>query len=39
MEFDKITENETLWAVRYDNCLDNDICDMDSFKDYITEVY
>lgn len=23
MEFDKITENETLWAVRYDNCLDN----------------
>ncbi len=23
MEFDKITDNENLWAVRYDNCLDN----------------
>ena len=23
MEFNRITENGTLWAVRYDNCLDN----------------
>lgn len=23
MEFDRITENEHLWAVRYDDCLDN----------------
>ncbi len=23
MEFDRITDNENLWAVRYDNCLDN----------------
>ena len=23
MNFDLITENENLWAVRYDNCLDN----------------
>lgn len=23
MEFDRITDNGTLWAVRYDNCLDN----------------
>ena len=23
MKFDLITENGTLWAVRYDNCLDN----------------
>lgn len=23
MEFDQITENGNLWAVRYDNCLDN----------------
>ncbi len=23
MEFDLITENGNLWAVRYDNCLDN----------------
>lgn len=23
MNFDRITDNENLWAVRYDNCLDN----------------
>lgn len=23
MTFDQITDNESLWAVRYDNCLDN----------------
>lgn len=23
MEFDQITDNGNLWAVRYDNCLDN----------------
>lgn len=23
MEFDRITDNENLWAVRYDNCPDN----------------
>lgn len=23
MEFDRITDNENLWAVRYDNCIDN----------------
>lgn len=23
MKFDLITENERLWAVRYDDCLDN----------------
>lgn len=37
MQFDLITENEHLWAVRYEDCLDNDIADMDSFKDYLSE--
>ena len=40
MKFDLITENERLWAVRYDDCLDNvlDFIHKDSFVDYLNEI-
>ena len=38
MKFELITENGRLWAVRYDECLDNDIADKDSFVDYLNEL-
>lgn len=42
MTFDQVTENEKLWAVRYDDCLDNvldnNIMDKDSFNDYRKEL-
>ena len=40
MKFDLITENERLWAVRYDDYLDNvlDFIHKDSFVDYLNEI-
>lgn len=40
MKFDLITENERLWAVRYDGCLDNvlDLIHKDSFVVYLNEL-
>ena len=38
MKFELITENGRLWDVRYDECLDNDIADKDSFVDYLNEL-
>lgn len=34
MTFDQITDNEKLWAVRFDN----NIIDKDSFHDYLKEL-
>ena len=31
MRFDLITENEHLWAVRYDDCLDNVLDSVDPY--------